>query len=156
MKKILFICTGNICRSPSAEAIARHKAKNLGLENKFIFDSAGIEGFHVGEAPDDRSVKVGRKNGVSFAGIFARKIKNSDFSDFDFLMAMDCGHQAKLLMISPPQYKEKIKLFLPFCKSVELMGEEVIDPYYKDEESFKKVFFAIDSALENFFKNYAE
>ncbi len=156
MKKILFICTGNICRSPSAEAIARHKAKNLGLENKFIFDSAGIEGFHVGEAPDARSVEIGRKNGVSFFGIFARKIKNSDFADFDFLMAMDRGHQEKLLMISPQEYKQKIKLFLPFCKAVDLMGEEVIDPYYKDEESFKKVFFVIDSALENFFKNFAK
>lgn len=156
MKKILFICTGNICRSPTAEAIARHKAQQKNLADKFIFDSAGIEGFHSGEAPDARSIAVGKKRGVSFSQIAARKIKNSDFVNFDLLLAMDRSHYSRLLQIAPTQFKEKIKLFLPFCEPSNFMGEEVIDPYYKDEDAFEKVFSAIDSALDNFFKNLAK
>ena len=152
-KKILFICTGNICRSPTAEAIARHKAKILGLENNFVFDSAGIEGYHAGEAPDPRSIKVGKKRGVSFSGIYSRKITNSDFTEFDLLMAMDRSHQQRLSMICSQEFKQKVKLFLPFCEANHL-GEEVIDPYYKGADAFDKVFDTIDFALENFFKNF--
>ncbi len=156
MKKILFVCTGNICRSPTAHAIARHKAKILGLENSFIFDSAGTQGFHAGEAPDMRSMQVGKKRGISFSGIFSRKIKNSDFADFDFLMAMDRSHFLHLQKISPPEFIDKIKLFLPFCDAENLIGDEVIDPYYRADDSFDKVYDAIDFALDNFFRKFSK
>jgi len=153
VKKILFVCTGNICRSPTAQAIARHKAQQKNLADKFIFDSAGIEGFHAGEAPDSRSMWIGKKRGVSFSGITSRKIKSSDFADFDLVFAMDRSHYSHLLKIAPAKFKQKVKLFLPFCEAQNLIGEEVIDPYYLDNDAFEKVFCAIDSALDNFFKN---
>ena len=152
--KTLFICTGNICRSPTAEAIARHKSQELGLEKKFIFDSAGTEGFHNGEVPDSRSMQVGEERGISFSGISSRKIIASDFSDFDLIMCMDRSHQKRLLQICDPKYHEKIKLFLEFCQAKNPWNDEVVDPYYKGEQAFDMVFDVIDSALENFFKKY--
>jgi protein-tyrosine phosphatase len=148
VKKILFVCTGNICRSPTAEAIARHKSGELGLENKFIFDSAGIEGFHSGESPDPRTVDVARVRGVSFGGIFSRKIQKNDFEKFDLLMAMDRGHHEDLLRISPSQHKDKVKLFLQFCEVKNSWNDDVIDPYYKTNKAFIEVFDIIDLAIE--------
>ncbi len=149
MKKILFVCTGNICRSPTAEAIARHKAKLLGLENSFIFDSAGTDGFHSNEVPDLRSVKVGEERGISFEGIYSRKITQHDFEEFDLIMCMDKNHHSRLLQIAAPQHHEKIKLFLRFCAAKNPWQDEVIDPYYKGNQSFDMVFDVIDSALDN-------
>lgn len=149
MKKILFVCTGNICRSPTAEAIANHKAKQLGLMDDFIFDSAGIEAYHVGESPDSRSVSSGMKHGVSFADILARKITKKDFADFDLVMAMDRIHYSHLLTIAPQEHQQKVKLFLQFCGAKNSWNDEVIDPYYKSDRAFDEVFEVIDSALEN-------
>lgn len=150
--KILFVCTGNICRSPTAEAIARHKVKSLGLENEFSFDSAGTDGYHAGEVPDFRSVEVGKERGISFDGISSRRITAKDFEEFDLLMCMDKGHHAKLLQASAPQHHNKIKLFLEFCQAENSWNNEVIDPYYKGSHAFDQVFDVIDVALENLLK----
>ena len=152
MKKILFVCTGNICRSPTAEAIARHQAKELNLENNFIFDSAGIEGFHVGEYPDPRSADVGMRRGVSFADISSRKIRKNDFADFDLILAMDRGHFSRLLAEAPQKYRNKVKLFLEFCTAKNSWNDEVIDPYYGDTQGFEKVFDVINLAVKNLLK----
>lgn len=152
MKKILFVCTGNICRSPTAEAVARHKAKALNLEDSFIFDSAGIESFHSGEVPDSRSVMVGMKHGVSFVDISSRKIRKNDFADFDLILAMDRGHFSHLLSVAPQEQRSKVKLFLQFCEVKNSWNDEVIDPYYKGDQSFEDVFSIIDLALENLLK----
>ncbi|NBV05612.1 MAG: low molecular weight phosphotyrosine protein phosphatase [Proteobacteria bacterium] len=152
MKKILFVCTGNICRSPTAQAIARHKAQQLKLADKFSFDSAGTQGFHSGDLPDTRSMQVAKQRGISFDGIFSRRISATDFQEFDLLMCMDRSHQAHLLQISKPIYHDKIKLFLEFCQAKNPWNDEVIDPYYKGNQSFDMVFDVIDSALENLFR----
>lgn len=149
-KKILFVCTGNICRSPTAEAIARHKAKLLGLEKDFIFDSAGIEGFHIDETPDPRSVKVGKDHGVSFDGIVSRKIMQTDFSEFDLILAMDKSHYSRMMRIAPRESYNKIKLFLKFCEVKNSWNDDVIDPYHRASGAFDEVYNIIDLALENF------
>lgn len=149
--KILFVCTGNICRSPTAEAVARHQAKLLSAKNSqlknFIFDSAGIEGYHVGDAPDSRSLEVAKAHGVSFDGIFARQISSSDFEKFDLLMAMDHGHKAKLDRLSPAWHRHKIHLFLQFCDVKNSWNDDVIDPYYRDLKAFEEVFNVVDVAV---------
>ncbi len=152
MKKILFVCTGNICRSPTAEAIARHKAKSLGLE-EFIFDSAGIEAYHSGESPDARTIEVGEHYKVPFHGIVARKISQNDFEEFDFIMAMDRSHHEHLLRIVDAKNRDKVKLFLEFCQSKNSWNNDVIDPYYSDFKVFHEVFNVIDSAVGNLLRN---
>lgn len=150
--KILFVCTGNICRSPTAEAIARHKARELKLENNFIFDSAGTEGFHIGESPDSRSMQVGEERGISFKNIKSRKIREEDFVEFDYLMCMDRSHKKRLLEICDREHHHKIKLFLEVCQAKNPWNDEVIDPYYKGSQAFDMVFDVIEQALENLLK----
>ena len=152
MKKILFVCTGNICRSPTAHAVARHKAKILQQENNFHFDSAGIASYHVGEASDPRSVRLGEENGVSFSGIKARQIKQKDFENFDLIFAMDRSHLRALQDIAPLDYQNKIQLFLEFCETKNQWNDEVIDPYYLKHRDFDLVFKIIENALDNLFK----
>lgn len=151
MVKILFVCTGNICRSPTAHAIARHIAKESNLENKFFFDSAGTQGYHAGEISDRRSIAVGKERGISFDDIFSRKITKKDFETFDIIFAMDRSHVSHLLRICPSQYQNKIKLFLEFCNARNSWNDEVIDPYYGSSNGFYEVFDVIESALYNFF-----
>lgn len=151
MQKILFICTGNICRSPTAEAIARHKAKSFGLESQFFFDSVGTSGYHVGQPSDPRSAELGESKGIDFKGMFSRKIEASDFEEFDLLMCMDRSHLSSVLALAPAQYQDKVKLFLHYCQADNPWDDEVIDPYYDGPQTFDKVFDVIDAALENFF-----
>ncbi len=150
--KILFICTGNICRSPTAHAVARHKAKISGKENLFIFDSAGTNSFHEGESPDARSVKVAQEKGISFSGIFSRPIAKKDFVDFDFLLCMDRSHVLRLLAICEEKHHHKIKLFLEFCATKNFWDDEVIDPYYGDNKGFEEVFAMIENAVDDMIK----
>lgn len=150
--KILFICTGNICRSPTAHAIARQKAKALKLENKLSFDSAGTDSYHNGELPDSRSMQVGEERGISFSDILSRKITSNDFKDFDLILAMNRSHLNHLLKISNPQYHSKIKLFLDFCEVENCWDDEVIDPYYGGDQGFLSVFDSIELGIDNLLK----
>lgn len=154
MKKILFVCTGNICRSPTAHAIARHKVKKMGLDDKFYFDSAGITSFHEGERSDPRSIEVGAQNGVSFEGIFARQIKQKDFQDFDLILAMDKGHYNSLIGLADEDSEHKIKLFLKFCEVQNSWKDEVIDPYYLKSSDFAAVFETLEKAVEKLIAIY--
>lgn len=144
--KILFVCTGNICRSPTAHAIARHKAKELNLDNIEI-DSAGTSGFHEGEKPDPRSIDVGVARGIDFAGINSRKITKEDFKKFDLIFGMDRGHISILRNICPEEFQGKIHLFLEYADVKNNFDDEVVDPYY-GEEGFTEVFELIEMAVE--------
>lgn len=144
INSILFVCMGNICRSPTAEAVFREKAKQAGLQLKI--DSAGTIGAHAREKPDPRSVKVGEEHGYSFAGLKARKVVAADFEHFDIVLAMDLANLRDLIALAPDHLAYKAKLFLEFAP--ESSEEEVPDPYYGGANGFKYVLSLAEQASD--------
>lgn len=144
MPRVLFVCLGNICRSPTAEAVFRHKAEKAGL-NVYI-ESAGTTGYHVGEAPDSRSRAEGEGRGYSFKGQVARQLQKTDFRDFDYLFAMDAQNQEDMLGLCPDEYKHKVSLFLSLISKTSM---DVPDPYYGGSSGFSDVLNLIESASDN-------
>ena len=135
---------GNICRSPSAEAVFRHKAKEHGLS--LAIDSAGTVGAHVKEKPDHRAQKMGVERGYSFDGIKARKVTPQDFDKFDLILAMDKVNLEDLLKIAPRGQEHKAVLFLDFANNHE--ESEVPDPYYGGANGFRFVLDLVEDASD--------
>jgi protein-tyrosine phosphatase len=144
-QKILFVCTGNICRSPLAEAVLRHKIALAGRMDEVVVDSAGIEDHHVGERPDPRTLKIADMNGISTEGIHSRQVKLRDFEDFDLILAMDAGHVRALKRLGAPQYHHKIHLFLEFAG---IGASDVPDPYFGGFDGFEHIYQMIDGATD--------
>ena len=144
INSILFVCMGNICRSPSAEAVFTHKAKAQGLSLKI--DSAGTLGAHAKEKPDHRAQKVGVERGYSFDGLKARKVKVEDFEEFDLILAMDNDNVENLKKVAPEHLQHKISLFLDFAKNHE--ESEVPDPYYGGANGFRFVLDLVEDASD--------
>ncbi|MCC6371563.1 MAG: low molecular weight phosphotyrosine protein phosphatase [Bacteroidia bacterium] len=143
MQKILFVCLGNICRSPLAEGILLHLKEKQHLP--FEIDSAGTAGYHIGEAPDPRTIANARKNGVDLSALRARQFQASDFDKFDWIFTMDKSNYNNLLKLtSNKEQQQKLKLFLEFATGQN--GAEVPDPYYGNEKDFEKVFQLVYSA----------
>ena len=145
--RILFVCTGNICRSPLAEAVFRHKIAQAGHDRDIIVDSAGTHDYHVGDRPDPRTLKIAEMNAIPTDGILARQVKKSDFSDFDLILGMDKGHVIHLKRIAPLEYHHKIHLFLDFTGAGQA---DVADPYYGEFEGFEAMFRVINGTPERF------
>ncbi|MDO6488394.1 low molecular weight protein-tyrosine-phosphatase [Colwellia sp. 6_MG-2023] len=148
VKSVLFVCMGNICRSPSAEAVFRQKAQAEGLSLKV--GSAGTVGAHVREKPDHRAQKVGVERGYSFKGIKARKVTVQDFDNFDLILAMDNANLAELHKIAPEHLQYKAKLFLDFADNHD--EEEVPDPYYGGANGFRFVLDLVEDASDGLLK----
>jgi protein-tyrosine phosphatase len=148
INSVLFVCMGNICRSPSAEAVFKHKAKehNIQLE----IDSAGTTGSHAREKPDHRAQKVGLERGYSFDKMKARKVTVDDFTEFDMVLAMDENNVNELKKIAPEHLKEKIQLFLAYAENFEEL--EVPDPYYGGARGFKFVLDLVEDASDGLLK----
>lgn len=146
MYKVLFVCTGNICRSPTAEGVMRHAARERGMENQLHIDSAGTTGFHAGEAPDRRAIAHAKKRGFSLEGLRARKISAADFNTFDLILALDTSHLRELNHMQPKGSKAQVALFLDYAGAGDV--SEVPDPYYGDAKHFEYVLDLIESGVK--------
>ena len=144
MPSVLFICLGNICRSPTAEAVFRQKANEAGLDIEI--ESAGTSGAHDGEGPDARSIKTGEERGYTFEGQVSRRVKAEDFDRFDYVLAMDSFNLSHLRRIKPANSRTPPRLFLEFADGV--IDRNVPDPYYGGARGFDKVLDLIELASE--------
>ncbi len=153
MKKInvLFVCMGNICRSPTAEGVFVKLIKDRALESSFRVDSAGTHAYHEGEVPDSRSQQAALLRDVNLAHIRSRKVVMGDFEDFDFLLAMDDDNHALLMKACPEHYQTKIHYFLDFAPHLGV--REVPDPYYGGVYGFERVLDLIEAASLGFLES---
>ena len=145
-RSILIVCTGNICRSPTAEGVLRELAERRGLGDRIHFASAGTDDYHIGDAPDPRAVKHAQKRGYDLSGLRACQVTKADFTAFDYILAMDRGHLRRLRALSPQDAKAKLGLFLD--ASADWKGEDVPDPYYGGPEGFERVLDMVEEAAE--------
>jgi protein-tyrosine phosphatase len=136
MKKILFICTGNICRSPTAEGVMRHLAEKMNIPVQV--ESAGTHDYHVGDAPDRRAQQHARNRGYEIGEQRARQLRKRDFEQFDLLVAMDRGHLEIMQAHCPPQHQGKLRMLVD--------GHDVPDPYYGGVEGFEQVLDMVEAA----------
>jgi low molecular weight protein-tyrosine phosphatase len=141
---VLVVCTGNICRSPTGEGVLRHLAEKRGLADRVHVASAGTHDYHVGEAPDARTLKHAARRGYDFSSQRAAQVSVRDFGEFDYILAMDRGHLRILRGLQPPGSKAKLGLFLE--ASGQWKGEDVPDPYYGDGEGFERVLDMVEEA----------
>lgn len=149
--RILMVCLGNICRSPLAEGILKHKVQQLGLN--WSIDSAGTGSWHAGELPDPRSIDVARRFGIDITDQRARQVRPEDFERFDLIFAMDRQNLRHLQqMASRPEHRQKIRLLLDVLYPGQ--GQEVPDPYYGGPEGFVQVFRLVEAACERLLEEY--
>ena len=137
MVRILFVCTGNICRSPTAEGVFRHMMREKNIENWVEVASAGTHGYHVGEAPDQRAQKAAARRGYDLSRIRARKLAPQDIDYFDLILAMDRSSLESLRLICSPERSEHLGLFMDY--SANFHEDEVPDPYYGSGQGFERV-----------------
>lgn len=142
MVRVLFVCTGNICRSPAAEGVFRSLVAARGLHDRIEIDSAGIGGWHVGEPPDPRTQQTAAARGIDLSGQRARQVRPDDFALFDFLVAMDRGHAQSLSEQCPPGETHRISLFLERVPDAGTL--DVPDPYYGGGDGFERVMDMIE------------
>jgi protein-tyrosine phosphatase len=145
--RILFVCLGNICRSPTAEGVMRHVVRAEGLEDRVEIDSAGTGGWHVGAPPDERATAAARRRDIALDGA-ARKFEAEDFDRFDLILAMDESNRRELLAQAPnDEARAKVRLLREFDPASEAEADlDVPDPYYGGEEGFDHVLDLVDAA----------
>ena len=139
MKKVLFVCTGNICRSPTAEGVLRHLAAARGIA--VLVESAGTHGYHVGSAPDRRAQHHAKGRGYDLSAQRARQVRPRDFEEFDLIVAMDRGHLDTLHEQCPPEQHGKLRMLVP--------GRDVPDPYYGGPAGFEQVLDLVEAACRD-------
>jgi len=144
--KVLFVCLGNICRSPAAENIMNHLIDQANLSDRILCDSAGTSSYHIGSSPDRRMTHTANQRGIKMAGK-ARQFKPEDFEQFDLILAMDQENYTNILRLDPlAKYPHKVKLMCEFCRHHPL--KEVPDPYYGGTEGFNQVIDLLLDACE--------
>ncbi|WP_374426207.1 low molecular weight protein-tyrosine-phosphatase [Ideonella dechloratans] len=148
MIRVLFVCTGNICRSPTGEAVLRQQVAERGWRDRIEVDSAGVADYHVGEPPDPRSQAHAARRGLDLSRLRARQVEMADFSQFDWLLALDRGHLAALRAQCPPALRSRVRLLMDFAPDHPL--REVPDPYYGGAQGFEQVLDMIELACRGF------
>ena len=146
MRHVLFVCTGNICRSPTAEAVFRKLVADQGLADRIVADSAGTHGYHLGELPDPRMRAAALARGYDLSSLRARRIRHEDFHRFDLIVAMDREHHATLARLAPPSTGHKLRMLMEFARRSQL--DEVPDPYHGEADGFELVLDLVEDAAE--------
>lgn len=152
--KILFVCLGNICRSPSAEGVFRQKLAQAGLADRVEVDSAGTHAYHVGSAPDERAQAAASRRGIDLSDLRGRQVSRRDFEYYDYILAMDRDNLENLKMMCPPEYQNKVTLFLDFAEGIR--DVEVPDPYYGGGDGFERVLDMLDAASDGLLRALRE
>ena len=144
MVNILFVCLGNICRSPTAQGVFSALVDNQGLGDRIHIDSAGTGAWHSGDPPDLRAQAAAEGRGYDLSSQRARKVEISDFRHFDYIIAMDRQNYGDLSVLAPPDTRSRIKLFMTFAPNLKV--EDVPDPYYGEADGFDQVLDLIEAA----------
>ena len=146
MKKVsvLFVCMGNICRSPTAEGVFRHLVRQEKLEDVILIDSAGTHAYHIGNPPDNRALVVGERRGIELHDLRARRVSPEDFDLFDYVLAMDRDNYENLSAICPSGYETRLRMFMDYAPHLQI--PEVPDPYYGGASGFERVFDMVEEA----------
>jgi protein-tyrosine phosphatase len=142
--RLLFVCLGNICRSPMAEGMFRRVAEQEGVAHLFEIDSAGLGDWHVGQAPDTRAQNAARRRGIDISGQSARHVTRADYTRFDLLLAMDGSNFAELIQLAPKDARNKIRRFLDFAPHTGT--QDVPDPFFGGREGFDHALDLIEHA----------
>ncbi|HTY66259.1 MAG TPA: low molecular weight protein-tyrosine-phosphatase [Alphaproteobacteria bacterium] len=144
--RVLFVCTGNICRSPTAEGVFRAFVARAGLADRIEVDSAGTHGYHIGEPPDARAIAHAKRRGYDLSALRARRVAPADFERFDLVLACDRGHHGLLRRLAGKAQHGRIAMFLDYAP--ELGIEEIPDPYYGDPRDFEHVLDIVERASQ--------
>lgn len=143
-RRVLFVCLGNICRSPTAQAVFRELLRREAAGLAVEVDSAGTHGYHAGEPPDARAVAAAARRGIDMSDLRARMLVGADFERFDLVLAMDEQNLRRLHRLAPPEYRQRVRLFLEFAP--DLGRRDVPDPYYGGETGFEEVLDLVEAA----------
>ena len=152
--RVLFVCMGNICRSPTAEGVFKHFVAEAGLAKHILSDSAGTHDYHIGEPPDPRAQEAAVRRGYDLGSLRGRQVSPRDFSDFDYVLAMDETNRRELERLCPPRDAHKLKLFMSFAGDPVL--REVPDPYYGGTQGFDQVLDMVELAARGLLKHLRE
>ena len=149
--KVLFVCLGNICRSPTAHGVFEHLVKQRGLGNRIEVDSCGTGDWHIGHAPDPRASAEASNRGYDLSHLRARQVVKEDFERFDYILAMDKQNLADLKAMQPQSYTGRLDLFMAFAADSDV--KEVPDPYYGGDQGFAEVLDLIESASDGLLRD---
>jgi protein-tyrosine phosphatase len=148
--KVLFVCLGNICRSPTAEGVFRHYVREAGLEDRITIDSAGTGDYHIGDPPDPRACAVAATRGYDLSALRGRQVSKKDFAEFDYILAMDSYNLRDLKRLAPRDYEHKVRLFTEFCSTGECA---VPDPYGGGPQGFERVLDLVEDSARGLLRH---